>query len=64
MKARLKNLITGAEFDVTATTEHATSSYGQPVWVDENNTSYGQCRIMGKFSVEPGYQLLEVREDG
>lgn len=64
MRVRLKNLLTGEEIEATATTEHPTSSYGQPVWVDENNVSYGQCRIMGQYAVEPGYVLLEVRENG
>lgn len=51
---KLKNLMTGKEVEVTSTTEHATSSYGQPVWVDKNNQAY--CQV---GSEKPFYEVIE-----
>lgn len=31
---------------LTRTTEHAASSYGQPVWVDEDGQAYGEGDIL------------------
>jgi len=39
--AILKNLLTGKTIQVKATTDHSASSYGQPVWVDDQGESYG-----------------------
>ena len=40
MKAIIKNKLDGNIVSVTSTTEHPDSSYGQAVWVDDNNNSY------------------------
>lgn len=42
MKAVIKNMMTGETINVTATTDHPDSSYGQAVWVDEQGTAYFQ----------------------
>lgn len=42
MEAILKNNMNGEEVEVTSTTNHPDSSYGQPVCVDENGTAYCQ----------------------
>ena len=54
MKAKLTNLLTGDEIIVHSTTEHPDSSYGHPVWVDDNNICYGQVdlRCLLGFSIE------------
>lgn len=41
--AILTNTINGVSVPVYATTEHTASSYGQPVWVDEDFNAYCQC---------------------
>lgn len=38
--ATLRNVLTGEEVRVHATTDHPDSSYGQAVWVDDENNSY------------------------
>lgn len=53
-KAKLINLLTGEEVRVTARTDHPASSYGLPVWVDDNNQAYCQCD-MPCF----GYEIIE-----
>lgn len=57
MKAILKNNVNGSEVRVTATTEHPDSSYGKPVWVDENNVSYCQVGMEAPF-----YSVLKREE--
>ena len=43
--ATLVSLLTGQQVKVRSTTEHPCSSYGIPVWVDDNNISYGQVGL-------------------
>lgn len=59
MKAKIKNVITGQVVSVHATTDHPDSSYGQPVWVDDNNQAYF---IVG-FN-NPFYDILEQDNNG
>lgn len=58
MKAILTNLLTGERIPVESTTEHSACSYGQAVWVDENNEPYGQCNLP-LF----GYEIEEIIEE-
>lgn len=39
-RAILRNRLNGVEVEVYATTEHACSSYGRPVWVDHHGEAY------------------------
>lgn len=39
-KAVLREVGTGREIEVHATTEHPDSSYGRPVWVDNEGVAY------------------------
>lgn len=52
--ATLINNITGERVEVHATTEHPTSSYGQPVWVDDNNNAYCHAGLPNPF-----YTIIE-----
>ncbi|MGM9687021.1 MAG: hypothetical protein ACI3YI_12500 [Bacteroidaceae bacterium] len=45
MKAILTNKLSGESVDVHSTTEHPDSSYGQPVWVDNEWQAYCQCNL-------------------
>ena len=56
--ATLINNINGVAVKVTATTEHSTSSYGQPVWVDEDNNAY--CQV----GMEAPFYTVTEDEDG
>lgn len=47
--AILTNNITGVSVEVHATTEHPDSSYGIPVWVDDNNIAYMQVGALNPF---------------
>ena len=47
--AILTNTLNGVSVPVYATTEHTASSYGQPVWVDENDDAYCQCDMPTPF---------------
>lgn len=58
MKAILINNITGQEIPVHATTEHPASSYGQAVWVDDDNNAYFQVGLPTPF-----YCLKSIEED-
>lgn len=62
MKTRkLRNLITGEIITVHKSTDHPNSSYGIPVWVDEEGNDYGQAEA----SVIPcafGFELLPNEE--
>ncbi len=49
MKAILTNRINGMSVQVHATTEHPDSSYGQPVWVDDDNQAYCQVGMEAPF---------------
>lgn len=48
-KAILRNVINGVEVEVFATTNHPASSYGQEVWVDNNNEAYMQVGMPNPF---------------
>lgn len=48
-KATLINNMTGERINVHATTEHPNSSYGQPVWVDDDNNAYMQVGVQNPF---------------
>ena len=52
---KLKNLMTGEVVIVRSTTDHSTSSYGQPVWVDADGKSYGIVSDVPPI----GYDFLE-----
>jgi len=54
---QIRNIVTGEEIDVHATTEHPDSSYHQPVWVDENGQSYGQIGLPML-----GYEIIELEK--
>lgn len=55
MKAKIKNKLNGEIIVVTSTTTHPDSSYGQAVWVDDNNNAY--C-VVGMKS--PMYDIVEM----
>lgn len=58
MRAIIKNKLTGESICVTATTMHPDSSYGQPVWVDENGQSISIVEMPS-----PIVELEEVEMD-
>lgn len=62
-KAILVDNLNGSEIKVHATTNHPDSSYGQEVWVDDNNVAY--CSV-GKeapfFQVRINYKDLTLSE--
>ena len=58
MTATLRNIINGMEVRVHATTDHPDSSYGQPVWVDDDNNAYCQVGMEAPF-----YQISEAEDD-
>lgn len=49
MEAILKNNVNGEEAEVTATTNHPDSSYGQAVWADGKGTAYCQAGMEAPF---------------
>lgn len=55
--AKIKNNITGQIINVHATTSHSASSYGQAVWVDDDDNAYYQCNLPNPF-----YTLVELDE--
>lgn len=59
MKAKLTNNNTGVSVIVRSTTEHPCSSYGQPVWVDENNQAYCQVGFEAPFY---NVELLKIKD--
>lgn len=59
-RAKLTNVFTGVTVDVHATTNHPCSSYGLPVWVDDDDFGYMQ---VGLENYEPLYQLHDVVDD-
>lgn len=58
MKAVLKNNVTDKIIEVTSTTDHPDSSYGQPVWVDAQDNAY--C-IVGMEN--PLYEVISMSID-
>ena len=54
--AILKNTVTGVEVKVHATTDHPSSSYGIPVWVDDDNNAY--CQV---DTPTPLYEIKDER---
>lgn len=57
MKAILTNNVTGERVKVHATTNHPSSSYGIPVWVDDTNTAYLQ---VGVETLQSFYSISDV----
>lgn len=53
--AILKDVISGVEVKVHATTDHPTSSYGLPVWVDDKGEAY--CQV---DTPSPFYKITEL----
>ncbi len=56
--AILRNVVTGVEVKVHATTDHPTSSYGLPVWVDDDGNAYCQVDTPCPF-----YEITERAND-
>lgn len=50
--ATLVSRINGARVRVYATTDHPSSSYGIPVWVDDEGTAYCQVGFETWYDVE------------
>lgn len=57
MKAILTNTINGVSVEVHSTTVHPASSYGKPVWVDNEGQAY--CQV----GFERPFYELEIIED-
>ena len=57
MKAILRNKMNGVEVEVHATTEYPSSSYGKPVWVDDENNAYVQVGME-----QPFYDVKVIEE--
>lgn len=55
MKAKIKNKLNGEIIAVTSTTTHPDCSYGQAVWVDDDNNAYF---VVGMPS--PIYDIVEM----
>ena len=53
--AILTNLLNGVSVKVHATTHHAASSYGLPVWVDDDGIAYTQVGLTNPF-----YKIQEI----
>lgn len=49
MEAILTNSITGKSVKVHSTTEHPDSSYGHPVWVDDEGIAYMEVGASNPF---------------
>ena len=61
--ATLKNLVNGVEIKVHATTDHPASSYGIPVWVDDDNNAYCQVDTPTPFyQIDEGGRVLTDEE--
>lgn len=56
-RAILRNVLTGVEVEVYATTDHSCSSYGRPVWVDRNGDAYCEC---DPVIPNPFYDITEL----
>lgn len=59
MKAKIKNIITDEIIEVHTTIDHVDSSYKYAVWVDDENNSYGQCKLGPPI----GFEIIEVAPD-
>lgn len=55
-QATLRNIVTGEEVKVHATTDHPDSSYGIAVWVDDDNNAY--CEVDAIIG-NPFYEIIE-----
>jgi len=55
MEAIIRNRITGKTVKVKSTTEHLDSSYGLPVWIDDENNAYFQVGLDNPF-----YEVVEI----
>lgn len=58
MRAILTNKVNGESVEVHSTTEHPDSSYGQPVWVDDEGQAYCQVNMPNPF-----YEIEIIEED-
>lgn len=58
-QAILTNKVTGEQHYCHATTDHPSSSYGQPVWADDEGTAYTQV----DYPFPTLYEVEEVGED-
>lgn len=56
--AKIRNIVTGAVVAVKATTEHSSSSYGRPVWVDEMGNAYFEVGTPQATMQSHGYELV------
>lgn len=56
--AKIRNIVTGAVVAVKATTEHSSSSYGRPVWVDEMGNAYFEVGTPQAIMQSHGYELV------
>ena len=57
--AKLVNKLNGCEVNVHSTTEHPDSSYGIPVWVDDDGVAY----IEDNPSYDnPFYQVKDIKD--
>lgn len=52
---KLRHRVSGDIIEVTATTKHPDSSYGQPVWVDKEGKAYLQCDCVAE---NPFYEVV------
>lgn len=57
MRAILTNNTTGERIEVHATAAHPASSYGIPVWVDDENNAYLQ---VGIEHMQPLYSISDI----
>ena len=60
-RAKLTSVINGVTIDVHATTDHPCSSYGQPVWVDDDGHAFLQ---VGLEEMAPWCQVTNIIDDG
>ena len=58
MRAILTNKVNGESVEVHSTTEHPDSSYGQPVWVDNEGQAYCQVNLQNPF-----YEIEIIEDD-
>lgn len=57
-RATLTSTLNGKSVEVHATTEHSASSYGMPVWVDDEGKAYCQVGFEAPF-----YELAEAEDN-
>lgn len=58
--AVLKEKITGREIEVHATLNHPQSSYGHPIWVDEEGVAYME---VDSIIPNPFYEVVKTWEE-